>query len=142
MLSGLLDDLSTQALTLADVVAMHLEAPMLAALTHGAVDDACARLQSYMSRVRYNRGVVVFETGDPSDTIFIVLAGTVASVLDLLQFSECGPPFTALWCCKRRALRLPCAAHAVLSMLCCACQCGCRATTWRWGCLMCFSCLS
>lgn len=91
MLSGLLDDLSAAALVLPDVLSMHLEGPMLAALAGASVEELCGRLESYMTRVRFKRGVVLFEHGDPSDTMFIVLAGTVASVFDLLQFCECGP---------------------------------------------------
>eukprot|EP00892_Ulva_mutabilis_P001349 jgi/Ulvmu1/11214/UM072_0051.1 len=97
-LCGLLDDLASQALGLPDVLAMHLAPPMLDALAPGprALADTCGRLDGYMTRVRYKRGVVLFEHGDASDTMFIILSGAVASVFDLLRFAETDA-FPAAW---------------------------------------------
>jgi STAS domain len=38
-----------------------------------------------------DEGSVIFEPGDPADAIFIVLSGSLISMMDFLRFDECAP---------------------------------------------------
>jgi CRP-like cAMP-binding protein len=92
MLTGLMDDPLQQHLSLAEVLKMQVEQPLLEALmaAGAAAGDTVARLESYMYLVHYRKGTVLFDIGDPSDTLFIVLSGGVASIFDLTKFT-CAP---------------------------------------------------
>ena len=76
-----------------DVLRMHVEPTLLSAISSagGSVDTTVARLESYMKRSLHRRGTVLFDIGDPSDTLYILLSGGVASVFDLLTL-KCGSP--------------------------------------------------
>jgi CRP-like cAMP-binding protein len=85
MKSGLMDDPLHQRLALMDVLKMHVDSALLSAIsaTGGSVEKTVARLESYMKLKLHGRGTVLFDVGDPADTVYIVLSGGVASVFDL-----------------------------------------------------------
>lgn len=83
-MSGLMDDPLEQKLSLVDVLRMHIDPALLAAISSagGCIDKTVSRLESYMKRALHRRGTVLFDIGDASDTLYIVLSGGVASVFD------------------------------------------------------------
>lgn len=91
MVSGLMDDPLQQSLSVVDVLRMHIEPTLLSAISTagGTIDITVTRLESYMKRVLHRRGTILFDIGDPSDTLYIVLSGGVASVFDLVSL-KCG----------------------------------------------------
>lgn len=90
-MSGLMDDPLQQSLSLTDVLRMHIDPPLLSAISSsGSVDGTAARLSSYMKRALHRKGTVLFDVGDKSDTLYILLSGGVASVFDLVSL-KCDP---------------------------------------------------
>jgi hypothetical protein len=93
VLHGLVQDLSEQVLSLSEVLHMHLSAATMS----GQLAQM-PKLESYMTKHTLVEGRVLFDRGDAADSIYIVLSGSLVSVIDFLQFNECAP---ATWapCC-------------------------------------------
>ena len=83
VLHGLVDDLSKQVLTMEDVLRMHLsDTLLLHPATGPPLAEHVATLESYMTQHTFQEGEVLFERGDAADAIFVVLSGSVVSVID------------------------------------------------------------
>lgn len=85
MMNGLMDDPLQQSLSLGNVLRMHIDPTLLSAISGGSVDGTVSRLESYMKRYVHRRGTVLFDIGDRSETLYIVLSGGVASVFDVMS---------------------------------------------------------
>ena len=94
VLHGLVADLSEQSLTLEDVLKMHLsEAAMLDICTaNHPLPKLLGALESYMQERTLDAGAALFERGDAADAIYIVLSGSLVSVMDFTNFAECASP--------------------------------------------------
>lgn len=88
--SQLVKDLSREELTVENVLSHHLEhSPSLVAALQNQSMSALARsLEGFVRLQQMQAGTVLFERGAPGDSVFIVLSGSVASVLDLVASDE------------------------------------------------------
>lgn len=112
MLHGLVEDLSQQELTLEDMLKMHLtESAMLGSVTADRpLSELIATMQSFLEERTLAEGSVLFDVGDDADGIFIVLSGSVVSMMDFLRFDECAP--AAVPVCAQRPCLSPCVCDA------------------------------
>eukprot|EP00892_Ulva_mutabilis_P012584 jgi/Ulvmu1/9699/UM055_0037.1 len=102
--SGLVDDLEGRTLRLEDVVAMHAADAGPSGATGGKAGQGAAaaggkstaaiakKLGQYLVPVEFVTGEVLFDFGDAADSIFLVLGGSVVSVLDFLSSTEVPDP--------------------------------------------------
>jgi hypothetical protein len=93
LLSGLLDDLSTQVLALGDVLRMHLDPTFMESVAAAgkSAADLVARMESYMTRRLYRAGSMLFDRGELADMVYVILSGSVVSVFDFKDISGCVP---------------------------------------------------
>lgn len=103
--SGLVDDLEGRTLRLEDFVAMHAAdvlpvagsaggktAAQLAAAAVKSTATVAKKLSGYLTPFEFVAGEVVYDFGDPADSIVLVLGGSVVSILDFLTGTECAIP--------------------------------------------------
>lgn len=89
-MSGLVADLANRTISLEDVISMNLADTLTleAATSRKPMPAIVKKLGSYLEQVPFTAGDVLFDFGDEADTILMLLAGSLVTVLDFLSYTE------------------------------------------------------
>jgi hypothetical protein len=87
----LMDDLTKQELTMEDVLRTHLRssAALAAATMSQTLASLTADVETFFVRRTLRAGEALFEQGSEGNFIYVVLSGSIASIVDFLRVSRC-----------------------------------------------------